>query len=305
MIRVTEFNRLYKTSTPNGDAIKRKISSLPSHAMTWYTDGSKTLRGTGAGIVGPRFNYRGALSSQNTVFQAQAWAIEICAIECLRRKYKNTEIYIISSSQAVIMALCKSNFNSKLIYSCHQSLNRVACDNKLMILWAPAHENIKGNIKARDLARAGTQDTFFGPEPAIPNPSCCMTTCIKIWVSGERDQYWRSLPGQSNTRRFFSQNIIGLENVINMDRKELRQLSWYVSGHGPFNTHLQKMNRANTAECRFCNAEKEKSTYLLFECEALSEKRGRHFCTKEKIKTKTRISFDGLVNFIKELNLNF
>ena len=36
-----------------------------------------------------------------------------------------------------------------------------------MILWVPGHSGVDGNEKADELARAGSDSEFIGPEPAI------------------------------------------------------------------------------------------------------------------------------------------
>ncbi|KAL7724938.1 hypothetical protein ACLKA6_007542 [Drosophila palustris] len=60
---------------------------IPSGSQVWYTDGSKLENGdTGAGVYGPRFRMSIAMGKTPSIFQAEIHAIEVCAIECIRRR---------------------------------------------------------------------------------------------------------------------------------------------------------------------------------------------------------------------------
>ena len=87
----------------------------------------------------------------------------------LRRGYKQNEIYIISGNQATIRALDGPKYQSRLIYGCHKNLNRVAHENKLVIIWAPHNLRSKGYMEAKCLTRVAARGAFVGPEPAIVN----------------------------------------------------------------------------------------------------------------------------------------
>ena len=79
-----------------------------------------------------------------------------------------TEISITkkSDSQAAIKAL-GSFSTSKTVTDCKKLLPKVAKRCALMILWVPGHSGIDGNEKTDELARAGSDNKFIGPEPAI------------------------------------------------------------------------------------------------------------------------------------------
>jgi hypothetical protein len=59
--------------------------------LIWYTDGSKTNKGTGAGVyccgTGRKLIF--SLGQYTTVFQAEVYGIKACADENLDRNYKN------------------------------------------------------------------------------------------------------------------------------------------------------------------------------------------------------------------------
>ena len=51
----------------------------------------------------------------------------------------------------------------------------------------------------------------------------------------------------------------------------------YMTGHGSFNEHLQKMGLVTSNQCRKCGEFGETAEYLLCECDALSYICYRHF----------------------------
>jgi hypothetical protein len=99
----------------------------------WYTDGSKTTKGTGAGVYGygTRMKCSFSLGKYTTVFQAEVYAIMACTLENLDRNYRNRNIYILSDSQAAIKALDSYQINSKLVWDCHQSLVQLVEHNRV------------------------------------------------------------------------------------------------------------------------------------------------------------------------------
>jgi hypothetical protein len=62
--------------------------------IIWYTDVSKTNKGTGTGVychgIWLKRNFR--LRQNTTVFQAEVYSIKACAVENLDRTYKNRNI---------------------------------------------------------------------------------------------------------------------------------------------------------------------------------------------------------------------
>jgi hypothetical protein len=69
--------------------------------LIWYTDGSKTNKGTGAGVYceGTRRKRSFSLGRYTTVFQAELYAIKACAEENIDRNSRNRNIYILSDRQ--------------------------------------------------------------------------------------------------------------------------------------------------------------------------------------------------------------
>jgi ribonuclease HI len=71
-----------------------------------------------------------SLGQYTTVFQAEVYAIKACSVENLNGNYKNSNIYILSDSQAAIKALGKHQITSKNVSDCHQSIIKLAKHNR-------------------------------------------------------------------------------------------------------------------------------------------------------------------------------
>ncbi|XP_044757685.1 ribonuclease H1-like [Coccinella septempunctata] len=135
------------------------------NTIKWYTDGSTTTTGAGAGIYGSSTKCTIALGSHSSAFQAEIITIEKCVDINLERNYQGCDIVIHSDSQAAIEALNSYVTDSKLIWECRSKLNEVGKKNKVSLVWVPGHSGIKGNEEADTLARKGAQTPLTGPEP--------------------------------------------------------------------------------------------------------------------------------------------
>jgi hypothetical protein len=80
---------------------KEGFQPWQKRGLIWYTDGSKTNKGTGAGVycygTGRKLSF--SLGQYTTVFQAEVYAIKACSVENLDRNYKNGNMYILSIKQ--------------------------------------------------------------------------------------------------------------------------------------------------------------------------------------------------------------
>jgi ribonuclease HI len=129
-----------------------------------YADGSKTNKGTGAGVY--CYGTGRKLSFSLEQFQAEVYTIKACALQIQDRNYKNRNICILSDSQAAIKAFGKYQVTSILVWDCHQSLTQLARHNRVQPIWVPDREGTVGNETTDQLARTGSDHPFTGPERA-------------------------------------------------------------------------------------------------------------------------------------------
>jgi hypothetical protein len=59
--------------------------------------------------------------------------------------------------------------NSKLVWNCHQSLVKLAGNNRIQLGWVQGHMGIDRNERANELVRQGSSHAIIGPEPMLVN----------------------------------------------------------------------------------------------------------------------------------------
>ncbi|XP_039968131.1 uncharacterized protein LOC120779828 [Bactrocera tryoni] len=122
---------------------------LRDSSIRWYTDGSKTSEGIGAGVAGPRTK------------------LSIPMELNLQRGYRNERIAILSDSQAALKAISSYELKSLLVQECIDRLNSLAECNQVHLIWVSGHRGIAGNELADELARSAASTSMVGPEPFI------------------------------------------------------------------------------------------------------------------------------------------
>jgi ribonuclease HI len=215
--------------------------------LIWYTDGSKTERGSRAGVYycGTRIKLSFSLGRHTMVYQAEVYAIKACADENMDRSYKNRNIYILSESQAAIKALGKYQITSKLVWECHQSLMQLARQNRVQLVRVPGHEGIAGNETADYLARTGSEHAFTGPEPACGISSGVAKRAVRDWMNKNHIKQWESLTGLKQAKEL----IVGpsakrSKDLLRLNRDQLRWIVGLLTGHCHLKGHLFKLGLA-------------------------------------------------------------
>ena len=67
------------------------------------------------------------------MYQAVVYAIKACVMENVEKGYIGGNMYILSDRQAAIKALDSSHINSKLVWSFHQSMMKLAEHNRIQL----------------------------------------------------------------------------------------------------------------------------------------------------------------------------
>jgi ribonuclease HI len=161
------YDKPFTVRFPDRTEWKDKFQLGRKRVLIWYTDGSKTNKGTGAEVYGYGTRQLSfSLGKYATVFQTEMYAIKACTAENLDTGYRNRNIYIHSDSKAVTEESDNYQINSKLVWDCHQSLMKLAKHNRVHLLWVPGHEGIKGKETANQLAKLGSECPLIESEPA-------------------------------------------------------------------------------------------------------------------------------------------
>jgi len=151
------------------DHWKNKDPVFLEDALIWFTDGSRANLGTGSGIFGfgPNRSFSLPLGKFERVFQTEIYAILQCALENIRRAYKDKQILIFSDSQAAPKALSGPKVTSILVAECLDVLSMLASLNEVTFAWVLGHQGISGNEEADTLATQESAMQLFSPEPAL------------------------------------------------------------------------------------------------------------------------------------------
>jgi ribonuclease HI len=126
--------------------------------FVWYTDGSRTAEGTGAGVYGQSVNRRLSipLGKHATVFQAEVYAILACTHEIEAQDRPEKYVSICSDSQVALKALQAAKTTSPVVRQCQQALNDISVRHAVRLYWVPGHAGVRGNKTADRFARSGS-----------------------------------------------------------------------------------------------------------------------------------------------------
>ena len=156
---VTMLTREEWTTCPRTPAVK---------GLVWFTDGSRTAEGTGAGVYGQSANRRLGISlakhSRTTVFQAAVCATLACVYETEAQDRPEKYVSICCDSQAALKALQAAKTASRLIRQCQQALNDISTRHAVGLYWVRGHAGVRGNEIADKLARSGSVQRFVVSE---------------------------------------------------------------------------------------------------------------------------------------------
>lgn len=256
----------------------------PKHGEIWYTDGSKTEMGVGAGVCGPKHkdSFCLRLEAYNTVFQAEVMAIKRCAEELNAAGRRGKTIWICSDSQAALKALEKSKTDSRLVESTKASLVELGRNNQLRLTWIPGHAGWKGNERADALAKQGTLTQ--GPiAESVGMPF--QEGCNKIAAHFKELSVlaWRESAGCEKAKALWGDTggRWGKE-LLSLSRKQLRTVTELVTGHGNLRGFQHKIGKCESPICVRCDEEQiETPIHFLCECVALSSIRRKWFGVEE------------------------
>ena len=250
---------------------------------------------TGAGVYGQSGNRRLSLTlgQYATVFQAEVFAILVCAHEIQAQEVPGKHVSICSDSLAALKALRAVKTTSPLVRQCQEALNVISMGRAVGLFWVPGHAGVRGNEIADGLARNGSASAYVEPEPALGVSWRDLHHRIHCWLVDEHRRRWQN-PGDSQrqARELISGPRRGAEvGLLSFTRAQSRVITGLLTGHNTLRRHLHVMGLVDSPLCRRCAAEDESSAHILCRCEALALVRhaylGSFFLEPQDIKNQT------------------
>ena len=251
-----------------------------------YTDGSKDEKGnTGFGfhIIDPRegsgYSEHGKLNNENSVFQAETFAIDRLALHLLDKDTHNKNIIIYSDSQAAIRALDKTMIKHTTVKTCHENLTKLTDKgNKVTVSWIPGHRGHDGNELADALAKMGTESPKLFNH--IKTPALTIKLLILRHYKKETLAEFYLKPKLSEEclkpmKAFLQHHKKITKEIQHLNKQDTAILTKILTGHNNLNNHAYRAKLADSPKCDYCEdiEENETAMHILLDCAAFTEER--------------------------------
>jgi ribonuclease HI len=245
----------------------------------FFTDGSlcEELAGSGVFSDNPKTQLALHLGQNVSVFQAEVLAVSETAKFCEQYGLFNKRIFICSDSKASLLALSSFRFSSRLVLECWTSLQRLAENNSVTLVWVPGHSGIEGNEMADSLAREGSSKRPITSEPVIPLSKSWFSANLQKWCLIAHSTYWNEINSCRQTKLLIKKPLSASEcnSLLALKRPALRGLIGAITGHFYFNKHLNRMGLSQSPFCERCKEYEETAFHLICLCPRLAQRRNK------------------------------
>jgi len=242
------------------------------------------------------------LSEHNTVFQAEATAIQLGAeyMAALSVDRLPPVVYVLSDSKSVLQALQAYWVRGKLLQRCRRALEVLAGRTKLILRWVKAHVGIPGNERADSLAKAaacsriedirvdGVSEELNGsqvPHLVVPAPYSFLKKKSRegveaLWAKRFMTEHWPDgRPMYRQTKYFFKKpDLKKSYKLIRQDRESLGRMVQFITGHAHLRRHealIKSVTDERLIQCRLCGLGQETPFHFVMECPEVLHTRKR------------------------------
>lgn len=246
------------------DAMCREV--IGEYLEIFYTDGSKTDTGLGAGLVsGHGLERSEGMWLHGSVFSAEAAAILMACeeiVNCEPGRY-----VIATDSESVLKALLSPKLDAcghSLIWQCKDALELLDENHfDVTLVWVPSHCGVRGNEKADERAREGTgraPERFSLPvgRDLINMPKKTLIVgWQRQWTEDELGRFTHSIMPKVSYKPYLLHT--------KLSRSQWTVLGRLLSNHYRRHSHLQRINIVDDALC-VCGHNYETPDHMLWEC---------------------------------------
>ena len=135
-----------------------------------------------------------------------------------------------------------------------------------------------GNEYADDLAKEGTKQKPYGPEPIIPLNKQTINSSIRKNILEMWEERWKNRKDARQTAIFFpSINIKNSNEILKLHKNTIGPVVRALTGHDHRKRHNLLLEGNDIGLCRFCSEQLETPAHVVLECPRLHQLRIEKF----------------------------
>ena len=243
------------------------------YSVQIYTDGSKTDKGVGAGVViyhqeGATQELRFRLGSRCSNNQAEQVAI-LRALEALRNYNTPIKSAAIHTDSKITLDLISNNSSHCfLIEEIRQNLQILAQQTwKIHFQWVKAHAGNEGNERADQLAKQAAGCLQLQPTFELV-PFSTVKRDLREEANNAWDEEWSTTTNGGTTKSYFPTVRSRQQSNI----KLTHNITAVTTGHGKFGEYFYRFRISDDPTC-VCGVTSQTVDHILWECSLLQNDR--------------------------------
>ena len=283
---------------PKDNYIRVDITGTVGNAnVDIYTDGSKTSKHVGAGMVVMKDSCEIHIESQKlnsscTVFQAELYGITM-AVDWIHNERKKAPSYTINvHSKSALLSIANKHTTHPLAVAARLKTIELRRHTSVAFHWVKGHAGLEGNERADYLAKtAASYNTTiaYDSTPINQGKKILEDYYTKLW-----NETYINSTNASHTKPF----IPTILHRLSLSLWPNYTLTQFLTNHGSFRSYLHKMNRTSSPICKCPEKAVQTARHLLLECSLFSTERptalqtlAPHLVLKHHINTISVTSF--------------
>ncbi|XP_067137105.1 uncharacterized protein [Centruroides vittatus] len=279
-----------------------------------FTDGSKTLSGTGSGIIikdpNNRTCYQAAIRLADfcTITQAEMYAIVKALDHIQQNNYQEKQIEIFSDSRATLHILQNKKIATKIAQDLIAISESTSKNHNLSYNWIPAHKGHVGNEQADKLAKWATKTNTTKAYARIP------LTEIRSQINKITQNLWQQEWDSSETGRYCYKFFPTIQDRLQNKHFTVNfGVTQCLTRHGNFGEYLHRFCIRKSNLCDVDDSKKDDVQHYLFECTKFTTERenfqmktlyaGFNWPPDEKDIVGNKTLFSALNQYIKDTKI--